>query len=70
MLTHAGDLADETIIASRTTNNFGRILLLRREPSRYGTKPAFGIRGESGRLRDGMWWQRENSARTAFAAVN
>jgi hypothetical protein len=59
----------ETIIASRMTTNRGRIFLLRREPSGHDNRPAFGIRCESGLHRDGLWWQREDHARTVFAAA-
>jgi hypothetical protein len=68
--TDSGVPTGETILASRITDTHGLVLLLRREPSRYDNKPAFGVRLASGMFRDGLWWQREQDARTVFAAVN
>jgi hypothetical protein len=59
----------ETIIASRMTTTRGRVFLLRREPSEHDSGPAFGIRCEIGLHRDGLWWQREDHARSVFAAA-
>ena len=70
MSTDAGAPTGETILASRLTDTYGLVLLLRREPSRYESKPAFGVRLKSGLYRDGLWWQSEEHARTVFAAIN
>jgi len=66
MMTSTGEI----IVASRMTDTYGLIWLLRREAARYEKKPSFGVRSEGGRLCDGMWWQCEKHARMAFAAVN
>ena len=70
MSTDAGTPTGETILAARITETYGLIMLLRREPSRYESKPAFGVGLESGLFRDGLWWQSEKDARTVFAAVH
>lgn len=46
-------LTGEIVLASRMTNTYGLMLLLRRDPSRYENKPAFGIRTEGAGLRNG-----------------
>jgi len=45
-------------------------MLIRRESARKNETPAFGIRCEVGPLQHGLWWQREEFARSAFAAAN
>jgi hypothetical protein len=60
----------DTVLASRTTRTNGRLMLIRRESARKNETPAFGIRCEVGPLQHGLWWQREEFARSAFAAAN
>ena len=69
MIAQARDWAAETILDSRMTDTNGLILLLRREPSEYDNRPAFGVRCERGPVLNGLWWQREDHARAAFAAA-